>query len=591
MPCELRAVEGAPGLFDLSASSEFPVRRGRYTEVLDHSEGSVRFIASSALFNHDPNQLVGSVERCALSQDKTVRAQIRILPDARLPTGVLALDAVASGALRGVSIGYSIDSYERAEVDGQVQIRATAWTLREISLTPIPADPTVGVGRSFSGDEFASVLPSTTPATVPAKESRVMSDPVAPVAPAAPAAVAPVIDHRAEAQQIATQAEALGLRAADFVGLPMADAKDAMLSAVAKRGAAAPVVASVQITADDADKIRDQAVDSLLAGRSVHDVARIFANRHQRRGVAEWCKRDTTDFILSRAAEVSANFNNVTTLAAQKAMLGGYEGYRPWSDPLVAKMTTGDFKTVRVAGLQIGDFSEPGEGSAFSDATLDDNLTGSGALTFRGLGIELTKEAIYNDELGLFFRKLATIGDAAARHQDIKVAAAMEAASFANASLGTGALAAATLAAAWTAFVNFTGPASQKLGVLPEFLVVPPALWSTAASLLTLNQGGAATAGIAGLASGGSAPFVTPLKPIVGLHLSSTTAFYMAANPAQGGGITVVKHSDYQTPKVFEVDPGLVASRKFRIEFPMAVITATSATGKPVGWGKSTGTT
>ena len=92
------------------------------------------------------------------------------------------------------------------------------------------------------------------------------------------------------------------------------------------------------------------------------------------------------------------------------------------------------------------------------------------------------------------------------------------------------------------------------------------------------------------VASGGNAPFVTPLKPIVGLHLSSATAYYLAASPAQGGGITVVRHTDYAMPKVFEVDPGLVASRKFRVEYPLAVITATSVTGKPVGWGKSAGT-
>ena len=121
--------------------------------------------------------------------------------------------------------------------------------------------------------------------------------------------------------------------------------------------------------------------------------------------------------------------------------------------------------------------------------------------------------------------------------------------------------------------------------MLPKFLVVPPSLYTTAISLTTLNFGGASATGLAAVAGAGNNP---PLQVIVGLHLTDANDWYLAADPMQAGAFTVVKHSDYITPQLFEVDAGLVASRKFRIEYPMAVITATSAANKPVGWGKAT---
>jgi phage head maturation protease len=568
------------GLLTLSASSEYPVQRGRYREILVHDKDAVRIAADAVLLNHDPDQLVGSIQRAGLGPDRRIGAEIKLLPDARTASGVSVADAVASGALRGVSIGYAIDEHTRREVDGIIELRATKWTIREISLTPIPADPTVGVGRTTESDDAFERF---------AEKGNKMSDTVAtteqPVTVAAPA-TPDFSAIRADAAKIASQAESLGLRASEFIGMPLAEAKDAMLEAVAKRGASKPSPV-VQIVADELPKRVEEAATALVQGRSIHEIARRFALRGGIAGAGEWGKQDVAEYVLGgkRAAEVSANFNQVTILASQKAMIGGYDSYTPWSDVLVDTITTNDFKTVRVAGLATGDFAAPGEGVAMGDMTIDDNLTGSGNLTMRGRGLEISKEAIYNDELGLFFRKLSQIGMMGRRHEDISFATALAGANFTAAALGTAALDATSLAVAWAAFVNFTDPASQKLGVLPKFLVVPPALYTTAVSLTTLNFGGASTAGLAAVAGAGDNP---PLRVVVGLHLTDTNDWYLAADPMQAGGFTKVKHVDYPTPQIFEVDPGLVASRKFRIEYPLAIITATSVANQPVGWGKAT---
>ena len=52
---------------------------------------------------------------------------------------------VASGVIRNVSIGYSIDKMDENEKGEMV---ATRWTGLEISLVSVASDPHVGIGRS-----------------------------------------------------------------------------------------------------------------------------------------------------------------------------------------------------------------------------------------------------------------------------------------------------------------------------------------------------------------------------------------------------------------------------------------------------------
>ena len=59
------------------------------------------------------------------------------------------LDDVKDGILRGISFGYSIDEVEERG-EGVV---ATKWSPHELSLVSIPADPTIGIGRSLLSKE------------------------------------------------------------------------------------------------------------------------------------------------------------------------------------------------------------------------------------------------------------------------------------------------------------------------------------------------------------------------------------------------------------------------------------------------------
>jgi len=99
------------------------------------------------LYNHDPDRMIGVVERAWVDgEKKRGYAKVRF---SRNKFAQEVLQDVRDGILRGVSFGYSIDKMEERE-DGLV---ATNWSPYEVSLAVIPADPTVGVGRSLQIDD------------------------------------------------------------------------------------------------------------------------------------------------------------------------------------------------------------------------------------------------------------------------------------------------------------------------------------------------------------------------------------------------------------------------------------------------------
>lgn len=135
-----------------SFSSEMPVDRAMGDEVLDHGDGAVRLDrlnnGAPLLFNHDMNQLVGVVER-AYVKDKRGYAEARYSSSAFAQQ---MKDDVRNGIIRNVSVGYRILRMGDAKKPTD-EYRVTEWEPLELSLVTIPADPTVGVGRSLVDEE------------------------------------------------------------------------------------------------------------------------------------------------------------------------------------------------------------------------------------------------------------------------------------------------------------------------------------------------------------------------------------------------------------------------------------------------------
>lgn len=148
---------------EFSFSSEKPAKRygvGKkgnlieYDEILSHeSEENVDFsrirTSGSLLFNHDANQVIGKIEdvyfdaterkcRCKVTFDKDYESD-------------KIFQKVKSGSIKGVSFGYMINKFERKVENKSEKLIATRWTPYEITITPIPLDDNVGIGRSLEG--------------------------------------------------------------------------------------------------------------------------------------------------------------------------------------------------------------------------------------------------------------------------------------------------------------------------------------------------------------------------------------------------------------------------------------------------------
>ena len=148
---ELVGKENDDRRIELAFSSEKPVERYFGQEVLDHQPRSVRLgrltDTGALLVNHDPDDLVGKVEEVHLSgTDNVGRATVRFGNSARAQE---VYQDVQDGIRTGVSVGYQIHKLEEEKLDDDTSIfRATDWEPMEISLVSIPADASVGVGRS-----------------------------------------------------------------------------------------------------------------------------------------------------------------------------------------------------------------------------------------------------------------------------------------------------------------------------------------------------------------------------------------------------------------------------------------------------------
>lgn len=166
---------------EIAFSSEEPYSRYFGDEVLDHQPQSVRLDrlngGAAVLVNHDSSDQVGVVESARVDADGKGRAVIRFSKSAR---GQEIYQDVQDGIRSLVSVGYRIHKYETTEREGLADlVRVTDWEPFEVSLVAIPADASVGVGRSETKTPTQTVNKEEIPMTEVA-EKAVEQEPVKP---------------------------------------------------------------------------------------------------------------------------------------------------------------------------------------------------------------------------------------------------------------------------------------------------------------------------------------------------------------------------------------------------------------------------
>ena len=154
--------------YEFPFSSEFPVARYFGNEILSHDAKAADLSrlndGAPLLFNHNPDRVIGVVERAYIDGKKRRGyARVRF---SRNPFAQEVLSDVKDGVLRNVSFGYSIDKMEER---GSGDFVATAWSPYEVSVVSVPADPGVGIGRALEAESAASAAP--TPDPIPSMEN------------------------------------------------------------------------------------------------------------------------------------------------------------------------------------------------------------------------------------------------------------------------------------------------------------------------------------------------------------------------------------------------------------------------------------
>lgn len=180
LPATLTLREASPGhdhegllRLRLSVSSEQPYLRSSWwdepwIEVLGHKDGEIDMTrvndgGCTVLANHNRYEAVGNtplagigcIER-AWVEDNRLHCDIAL--SRRDALADLRQD-IADGLVRNVSIGYAINERVLTRTGGEGEpneYRVTSWTPFEVSLVDIPADASVGFGRSADDSQNAA---------------------------------------------------------------------------------------------------------------------------------------------------------------------------------------------------------------------------------------------------------------------------------------------------------------------------------------------------------------------------------------------------------------------------------------------------
>ncbi len=486
------------------------------------------------------------------------------------------------GADWQLSIGAEISAAERVlsgtrTVNGRSFqapfVLATKTTLREVSVVAVGAD------RSTNLHVAAAFTPTP---NLHIKMEEKDTKPVEAAAPTAPAAPAPAPEAKPAAADIEAAAAAAvkaerervsAISAACGGEFPEIQAKAvaegwtieatnaALVSALRKRGPAPAPAVAVQAAAPT-EKVLAAAL-AITAGIDEADLAKGGSEAEKAveaaakyagiglRDVVRECVRAsggtpgvTMDNETIRAAFSTVALPGILSDVANKKLLAAYKAQPIIAEKLCAKADLNDFKVAdRYRLTDVGDLEQVAPDGKIKHGSLGEEKATNKLETYAKM-FSLTRQMIYNDDLGAFLRVPAYMGGRAARKVDQLFFTRLQAnptqddgnalfsAAHGNYIAGTtGALALASLKKGVELFRKQKDADGQPINVMPKFLLVPADLEIDAEEIVNGLQ--VVVAGATDVARPAFNALSRYGLQVVGSpYLASATGWYLFAEPA-----------------------------------------------------------
>jgi len=559
---EAPAKETAPDApIPCTIATSAPVVRWGVVEVLDCSPAGVDLSRAPLplIIAHDTGRLsIGLVENLAANGER-VTGEVRF---GTSPEAQQVRADVVAGIHRSLSVGYALLD-QGTPIEGGAAYR---WQPHEVSIVAVPADPAAGFFRSL---HTPTIMTTTTPTTTRDADQ---------------------ITELCARHKLPELGESLIQR-----GATLEQANRAVLDELARLDRASGGHLNVTGHKTAAGRESSLIVETLVSkmgGRVQGGEEDVVAVRNKAARALQAAGHrvsdsDSRDRIFERALSTrmmgTSDFPNLLGTAAGRVLHDAYAA-APAALKAIARLNNApDFRARSVARLGAApNLEKVNEAGEFKYGAVNDFGNGWSLATY-GKIINLSRQAMVNDDLGAFATLLRKFGEAAARREADELVSILvtpgnvdSAALFStdrSSLITTSALALGTLSAA-VAALRLQTEDGQLVAQEPGYLIVPAALETTARQLMGqgYNPNTAATVN----------PYST-LQVIVEprLDAASATTWYLAAanqSALEYGYLDGAEGVQISQQEGFEVD-GLQI--KARLDFGCGWVA-------PAGWVKAT---
>ena len=558
------------------------------------------------LFNHKRDAVIGKPTRIWTESGRAY-AEIQF---AQTEEAEKIMGLVKDGFIRGVSVGYRVNEWTVVEkgqksadgIEGPAWI-ASRWEVFEASIVTVPADASVGVGRSLPfPDDFENIVPERSSGELrggekmPVKENQTEE-----VRGAATVGAAAVNEDeiRAAAQKKERQ------RCADINelcdkfdieseqrskwindGTNVETVNRELLEVISKRNAARASV-KLEMGVAEEDKLRAAYRDALalraglaiakpadgaekMRGMSQRDIARDILMRSGEKDVMHM----NSDELFARAM-TSSTYSDLLNATVRLSMSQGYTEVDTTFEAWTVEGTLSDFKTAY--RYKLGGAQEPElipENGEFTRAKLDKEKTAV-QLGTDGIAWDYTRQLFINDDLDILakfpYRFAAAFKRKINRLAYTALAGITYSSANGNLAAKAGAPSTETLSAA-RQLLRKQKDFSKKysLNLIAKYLIIPSTYETTAEQLLR------SLADPAGSHSGVANVFRNSLDIVVDTALDdiNADAWYIAAAKNQVEGIEISYLNGNKTPILESKDSFDTLARSFRmyLDFGIAAL-------------------